>query len=58
MLALWKLFLVGVGANSEGNDKASELIKEFDTWICRFLAFSIILDSIAYIITMRECESP
>ena len=58
MLALWKLFLVGVGANSGEDDDANELIKDFDTWICRFLAFSIILDSIAYIITMRECESP
>ena len=57
MLALWKLFLAGVVAKKKEDD-ADKLIKDFDIWICRFLAFSIILDSIAYIITFRECESP
>ena len=58
MLALWKLFLAGVVAKGEESDDADKLIKDFDIWICRFLAFSIIFDSIAYIFTMRECESP
>ena len=38
MLALYKLFLVGVGAQSEeGDDRASELINDFDRWLpCAF----------------------